>query len=219
MTTTTNAAPPVPTSWELVKVPAFITLGITLVRLVGELLNWAPALFSKEAGGGGALVGISWLVPILGIYFAMRLIQAGHRPASGFRAIGFGVLGVAMMAAVGIGLSKSGVPQTTQLLAMFAVSAAVIPVVQKGWPELGRTLFAYGLAARIPVTLVMLVAIFANWGTHYDVPPPNFPEMSAFMKWVVIGLLPQMTFWMSFTVIVGMLTGGITALGYRRKTA
>ncbi len=38
----------------LVLVPALITLGVTVLRLVGELNNWAPALFSREAGGGGS---------------------------------------------------------------------------------------------------------------------------------------------------------------------
>src|SRR5881409_1708216 len=43
---------------RLVRVPALITLGVTLLRLIGELQGWSPALFSRQAGGGGALVGI-----------------------------------------------------------------------------------------------------------------------------------------------------------------
>jgi hypothetical protein len=54
----------------------------------------------------------------------------------------------------------------------------------------------------------MLVAILANWGTHYDVMPPNVPEMTpALYKWFMIGLLPQMTIWLWFTVVVGGLFG------------
>ena len=52
---------------RLICVPALITLGVTLLRLIGELQNWSPRLFNREAGGGGALVGIAWLVPIFGI--------------------------------------------------------------------------------------------------------------------------------------------------------
>lgn len=44
---------------SLILIPALLTLAITLLRLAGELLNWAPALFNKAAGGGGALVGIT----------------------------------------------------------------------------------------------------------------------------------------------------------------
>ena len=31
--------------------PAVITFAVTLLRLVGELQGWSPALFSKQAGG------------------------------------------------------------------------------------------------------------------------------------------------------------------------
>ena len=53
--------------------PALITLAVTLLRLVGELQGWSPRLFSREAGGGGALVGISWLVPVFGAWFGCKL--------------------------------------------------------------------------------------------------------------------------------------------------
>ena len=51
------------------------------------------------------------------------------------------------------------------------------------------TLLAYAFAARVPVALVMLVAMLGNWGTHYDVAPPGFPEMGVFSKWLMIGAL------------------------------
>ena len=67
---------------RLILAPAMITLAVTLLRLVGELNHWSPALFNREAGGGGALIGIVWLVPIFGVYFALRLLRAGRaRPA------------------------------------------------------------------------------------------------------------------------------------------
>ena len=66
----------------------------------------------------------------------------------------------------------------------------------------------------------MLIAILANWGTHYDVPPPGFPEMAPLAKWFWIGLVPQMTFWIAFTVVVGMLFGLIAvAIVHRRRKA
>jgi hypothetical protein len=64
---------------SLILVPAVITLAVTLLRLVGELLRWNPTLFSREAGGAGAIVGIVWLVPVFGGYFAWKLVQAGDR--------------------------------------------------------------------------------------------------------------------------------------------
>ncbi len=68
---------------KLILVPAVITLAITLLRLVGELQGWSPGLFSRAAGGGGALVGISWLVPIFGAWFGWKLAKAGGAPGQG----------------------------------------------------------------------------------------------------------------------------------------
>ena len=87
--------------------------------------------------------------------------------------------------------------------------ASFIPlwIAYRGWPELGKVEVVYGLAARIPVALVMFVAMAANWGTHYELGPPGFPEMSLVSKWFVIGFLPQLSLWIAFTVIVGSLFG------------
>jgi hypothetical protein len=41
-------------------------------------------------------------------------------------------------------------------------------LVWKGWPDLTRTLIAYAVAARVPVIIIMFIAIYCNWGTHYD---------------------------------------------------
>jgi hypothetical protein len=69
------------------------------------------------------------------------------------------------------------------------------------------------------VAIVMFVAILGNWGTHYELGPPGFPEMSAIPKWFWIGLVPQLTLWMAFTVIVGSLFGGLAALATGRRAA
>jgi hypothetical protein len=105
-------------------------------------------------------------------------------------------------------------------LGIFAVASLVALVIaMRGWPALGRVLVAYGLAARIPVIIVMLVAMLGNWGTHYDAPPPdpNFPAMGVLSKWFLIGVVPQLTAWMSFTVVFGMIFGGLVAIARRRK--
>jgi len=71
------------------------------VRLLGEFGNLPAWLASKEPGGGAALIGISWLPPIFGVYFALKLADAPGRL----------------------------------------------------WKNLLKTLFYYGLAARIPVII------------------------------------------------------------------
>jgi hypothetical protein len=209
---------------ELIFWPAVITLAITLFRLTGELLHWSTALFNPAAGGGGALVGISWLPPVFGIFFAMKLVRAGVGPASGGRAVGMALGGVATTAlliflAIKLGVLGQGNFSLLGLLVFTSAIAAGAVIAWWGWPALGHTLLAYALAARIPVALLMLVAMFANWGTHYDVAPPGFPEMSVFTKWLYIGALPQLTTWIAFTVLTGGLTGAITGAIVGRRSA
>jgi hypothetical protein len=155
---------------DLITVPAIITLAVTLLRLAGEFMDLPAWLASKEAGGAGALIGISWLAPVFGVYFAWKL---------------------------------AGTPG-------------------KLWKNLLKTLFAYGLAARIPVIVIMAFAIFGNWGTHYDAFPPDMADMSPMMKFLFGAVTAQLVFWVCiWTVGTGMIAGLIAAKlrGPRTATA
>ena len=105
----------------------------------------------------------------------------------------------------------------------FLISLGTAFLPWKAWPDLGRTLLAYALAARIPVVIVMLVAIFGNWGTHYDVLPPNPPPglvaAGPLGRWFFIGLLPQLTIWIANTVLVGTVLGAALVALARPKPA
>jgi hypothetical protein len=57
----------------------------------------------------------------------------------------------------------------------------------------------------------MLMAMLGDWGTHYELGPPGYPEMGFLSKYILIALFPQMTFWIMFTMVVGTLFGGIAA--------
>lgn len=207
-----------PSVSRLVLVPAVITLAVTLLRLAGERMGGSNTLFNRAAGGGGALIGIVWLVPLFGLWFGWRLARAGEGPASVGRAAGYGLLATL----VGGGISAAGVLSGISWLPVLTFVLGVVVsylLARQGWPELSRVLLAYGLAARIPVALVMLAAIYGNWGTHYDVPPPGFnPTVGPFMKWFLIGLLPQLTVWIGFTLGVGTLVGAAGAAWARRGT-
>ena len=192
---------------SLIMGPALVTLAVTLLRLVGELQNWSPRFFSREAGGAGAIVGIVWLAPIFGIYFAMKLARIAPPAATG-KAVGNALLGTVV--GIGIAFGIGSLLKTNQNLQFLVALVGMIlgaAIAYLGWPALGKTLLAYGLAARIPVIIVMLVAIMANWGTHYDVVPPNFPAMGTFAKWFMIGVIPQLFAWIPFTIISGALFG------------
>jgi hypothetical protein len=201
---------------SLVTVPALITLGITILRLVGELQHWSPRFFNTAAGGGGALVGISWLPIIFGPYFAMKLAGAGEGPPSAGKAIGFSFLALAIYILGGflfrITVGHASFLTLVGLLLMLL--AAFVPGA--GWRSFGNTLLAYAFAARIPVLIVMYLAMSGNggqgWGTHYDAVAPPFAHLPLVMKYLYTAILPQMTFWIGWTVLVGSLVGTIVVV-------
>ena len=207
---------PKPSLRQLVLVPALVTLAVTLLRLTGELRHWSPALFNREAGGGGALVGIVWLVPVFGIYFALKLAGAGERPAGAGKTAGWAALGLALNTALVVAsfllFPKSPVAQ----LAVFTVGSWVaILIARRGWPALWRALLVYGFAARIPVLAIMFLSIFGDWDTHYTKPRPDFPPMGHWGLFFWTAVLPQMAIWIYVTVVLGLLFGAL-ALGVRR---
>jgi hypothetical protein len=112
---------------------------------------------------------------------------------------------------IGYGLdNRSGAPLLLTSEALGSIIALVLAA--RPWPALFKTLLAYGYASRIPVVIVMLFAIYGNWGTSYDVPPvppPDFPEMHWVSKWLLIGALPQLTLWIAGTVLGGMIFGAL----------
>ncbi len=110
------------------------------------------------------------------------------------------------------------------LVPIFAVYFTTKPIGASGtfWKNLAKTLFYYGLAARIPVILIMALAIFGEWGTHYDAFPPDFPATSAAGKFLLGGVAAQLVVWIGiWTVGVGTLVGVIASkiLGSKTETA
>ena len=212
-------------TFRLVLVPGIITLAVTLLRLTGELSDWSRTFFSPEAGGGLAIVGIAWLVPIFGVYFAAKLRAAGES-LSGGRVLGMSALAILAFIAISFAVPTimgfdPNLPSLSALGLLIGSSLVALAIAYYGTGALGKVLFAYGLAARIPVILVMLLAILGNWGTHYDVMPPGVTlEMNPWTKWFFIGVVPQPTLWIAFTVAVGGLFGGVALLvGHRQKAA
>lgn len=207
---------PRPTLFQLVAWPAAITLAVTLLRLTGELFKWSPALFSREAGGGGALVGIAWLVPIFGIWFAVKLHRSGEPKPRVLLGLGIVVAAFAVVPAAGA-LIFSTLGPIGQVTAFSLMTLVPVAIAYRAWPALGRVLLAYGYAARVPVAIVMLIAIFAAWDSHYALPPPQFPPVGPLALWFYTGLLPQMTIWIAYTMVFGMLFGLLAAaVSYRR---
>jgi hypothetical protein len=204
----------------LILLPIGVTLGVTLLRLAGELMEWSPRLFSRVAGGGLAVVGITWLVPILGFYFGYRLGRAGVSPSSRARAAGLPVVALALWPILAwLGSRLESASTATGLITVWAVASVIAAILAfAAWPALGRVLIAYALASRVPVVGIMWLAIRRNWGTHYDAPPPSFPVMLPEARWLWTGLVPQMTIWMSWTLVVGALFGALGWVVASRRT-
>jgi hypothetical protein len=214
---------------KLILVPAVITLAVTLLRLVGELQGWSTTLFNRgDRAWSPSLVGIVWLVPVFGAWFGWKLTRAGSGPGSLGRAFGLALAAVAVLPLAGFLAPTAGivpehmwrpnVPLTESftILSVFVVVFFVgIAIGILAWPALGRTLLAYGLAVRIPIALLMLVAMLGNWGTHYDARPSY--QMSTLGWWVAIGLVPQLSFWIWITIVFGTLFGIVAAAIARRR--
>ncbi len=200
---------------RLIAVPSVITLLVTVLRVMGELRHWPSPWVNTAAGGGGALLGISWLPIIFGPYFALRLAGSGESPSSYGRAIGYAIGGLVVFI-LGGALFAFGLNHQSRVSlagALLMLVAAFVPPM--GWRSLGRALLGYALLARIPVLIVMFFAMTGNggagWGTHYDAVPPQLASLPVTTRYIMAGVIPQMTVWIGFTVIVGSIFGGIVA--------
>ena len=168
-------------------------------------------------------MGIVWLIPIFGIYFCVKLVRGGFAPESAGKVIGFAVLG--LLAAVVIVLTLTGDPNVNvsfagailQQLVWAVASLVSVLIVRKVWPAFFRIMLCYAFASRIPVLIVMFIAMLGNWGTHYELGNSSFPEMGFLTKFIMIAVLPQMTLWIMVTMVFGTLFGGIAAAVVRPK--
>jgi hypothetical protein len=150
-------------------------------------------------------VGIIWLVPVFGVYFARRLAREGATATAG-RTAGFAALGLGAFVFLAAAGFQRPVASPSQFLLIGAGAVVGIAVTRPGWPRLWQTLLAYGFAARVPVVIVIILGILNGWNTHYDTPPPGLPDLDPLARWLAIGVIPQFTIWLAVTVILGTLS-------------
>lgn len=196
---------------RLIAVPALVTLAVTLLRLTGELRGWSDTWFSRSMRA--SVVGIAWLAPVFGIYFALTLKKLERHPPSYARAFGYSLVGVLVLVAGAFIPQLLGVVWDFygRLLYGWLIFATAGLVTAHGWPVLWKTLLAYGYAARVPVVAVMFFAIRGHWGTHYDAVPADFPGLAFWPKFLWLGFFPQLILWAAFTVLIGMFFGTLAA--------
>ena len=207
-----------PDTLRLIRGPSLIALGVTLLRVVGERGHWSERWFSPATGGivpqgMSWLFGITWLAIPFGAYFGLRLTRAGEGPLRPGRALAWSLAGLAVLLVVGRLAWRLPVPFPPILLAIWCVMVVAAALAWIGWPALGRTLLAYGLASRVPVALVMLFAMRGNWGTHYDyVGVPFAAQLAFWPRYLWLAVFPQLVFWVGFTILMGTLAGSLVVL-------
>lgn len=207
-----------PGVFRMILVPSLITLGVTVLRLIGELRNWPDPFFRKSAGGFGSIVGIAWLALIFAIYFAIKLQNAGKSFERPGRAIGFTFLSIILcIAGMALIFHDETNPKPLMQFAGVIVGLGSITVMRFAWPAYWNVMLAYALAARIPVIIIMYLAMQGNWGTHYDVAPPGSSYADWQTKFIQIGLLPQLLLWIPYTISLCGLFGIVTVALRRRR--
>jgi len=203
---------------SLVLVPAVITLLVTILRLVGELEGWAPSFFATgdmKDGWQPGWVGISWLMPIFGLWFGFRLQRLSGEPERLGRGVALVLVALGVLVGGFVGLQKLGVivmpsaeapgePSGTGYALCLLVVAALLAMA--AWWRLGRVLLLYAVLARIPVLVVTYLAVHNGWQTHHVLLPPGFPDVEGTERFFSLAI-SQVTFWIVATLMTGGLFG------------
>ncbi len=206
--------------WSLVFVPAILTLLVTVVRLVGELQGWSSTLFSAEAGGGGSLIGISWLVPVFGLWFGSKLRRTTGEPVKLTKSLliylaALAVFAGGMFALVQLDLIQlpseekpgkfGGMPYMLTVMGL----AAIVSLF--AWPRLTLALMVYGVLARLPVVVVTYFDVYRGWDTHYGKLPPGALVDGSDERFQAL-IMAQVSFWpFVYTAVIGGIFGCIGA--------
>lgn len=179
-----------------------ISLAVTLLRLVGELQQWSNLWLHPASP-----VGITWLIPVFGVYFALRLANAGYSPARVRPALLYALGGIILLFAGFYLFGNVGGDLRNRLLLLWVLAVAAAALQHRAWPDLFRALLAYAYAARIPVVIIMFLAMQGNWRTHYDFVNPSFYGTGFWPSYLWLGFFPQLIFWVAFTIVVGTFFG------------
>ena len=191
---------------RLIAVPAVISIAVTVLRLVGELLHWPKPLVNSDVCGK-AILGVIWLVPIFGIYFAVRLFHAGDTPQRLGRPLLLAISGLALKLAGTFLMESRAMTYAPRLSMNFIVTVIGVVLSAIAWPTLAKVLLAYGYLSRIPVAIVQYLAMRGRWGTHYDALEPGFPAIGFWPTFLRVSFVPNIVFMETYTVFVGTLVG------------
>lgn len=208
-----------PSTARLIAVPALFSIAVTALRLVGELLRWPKPLVNNDVCGK-AILGVIWLVPIFGTYFAVKLSHAGDAPQRFARPVVFAISALTFKLAGTLIMESHGMTYAPRLSMNFIVTLIGLVLSAVAWPTLSKALLVYGYLSRIPVAIVQYLAMRGRWGTHYDALDPGFPPIGFWPTFLRVSFVPNIFFMEAYTVIVGALIGTavVAILGRVRRT-
>lgn len=186
------------------------TASLTAGRLAGELLDGPAWLFGRAAGGGGGVLGISWLMPVVGVWFGWALGRAGAAPSQRGRRLGRVALALGGVAIVfALAVKVLGVNFGT-----FAFVATALPLLAAwgtaGLGDLRQALWLYALAARMPICAITVAAVAGSWGTHYELLAPGSPPLGDVARTSVL-IAAQLCLQVPLTLLVGAFAALLAA--------
>jgi len=122
---------------RLILFPGVVTLAVTLLRLAGELAQWSKTFFNPEQGGAGSVVGIVWLVPAFGVYFALKLTAKADYPPQRGSALALAGLGFLLLTA-GFAVFQKFLTTLTGLEVMWTCAASGAALQWPAWKSFLR---------------------------------------------------------------------------------
>jgi len=203
---------------RLIVAPALIAVAVTSLRAFGEVHHW-PEPIVNSAVCGKAILGVVWLVPIFGVYFALRLFRAGSQPKFLTQAVILAIASLLLKLGGTFVMERPGLRYVTRVSLNLAVTALALGLQAVAWPHLFKALLVYGYASRIPIAVVEFLAMRGHWGTHYDAVDPGFPQIGFWPTYTRVSLVPNIFFMEAYTVVVGGLLGVFAFAAMRKLNA
>ena len=203
---------------RLIVAPALIAVAVTALRAFGEVHHW-PEPIVNSAVCGKAILGVVWLVPIFGTYFALRLFRVGSQPKFLARAVILAMASLLLKLGGTFVMERPGLGYVTRVSLNLAVTAFALGLQAVAWPNLFKALLMYGYASRVPIAVVGFLGMRGHWGTHYDALDPGFPQIGFWPTYIRVNLIPNIFFMEAYTVIVGGLLGVFAFAAMRKLNA
>ena len=203
---------------RLIVVPGLISVAVTALRAFGEVHHW-PEPIVNSAVCGKAILGVVWLVPIFGAYFALRLFRAGSQPKFLARAVILAIASLLLKLGGTFVMERPGLGYVTRVSLNLAVTAIALGLQAVAWPDLFKALLMYGYFSRVSIAVVGFLGMRGHWGTHYDALDPRFPQIGFWPTYIRVSLIPNIFFMEAYTVIVGGLLGVFVFEAMRKLNA